>query len=90
MRQFGEKIREERLRWFMDAVREDMAEVDGERHRRKDQMEMENLLWRPLTGKAERRRRRNKTDVSVPTFTAAKEKVLGSVHRQYGLRVAQR
>ena len=28
--------------------------------------------------------------MSVPTFTAAKEKVFGSVHRQYGLGVAQR
>ena len=44
-------------RRFMDAVREDMAVVEVTEKDAKDQMQMENPLWQPLTVEAERRRR---------------------------------
>ena len=45
----------------MDVVKEDMAEVEvtKEDTEVRKHLEKENPLWRPLMGKAERRRRRN-------------------------------
>ena len=43
-------------RWFMDVVKEDMAEVDVTEEDTVDRNKG-NPLWRPLVGKAERRRR---------------------------------
>ena len=44
-------------RRFMDVVREDMAVVEVTEEDTEEQMKMENPLWRPLTGEAERRRK---------------------------------
>ena len=48
----GKRIRGRPKRRFMDVVKEDMAEVEVT-----EKLEKENPLWRPLMGKAERRRR---------------------------------
>ena len=43
----------------MDAVSEDLAVVEVTEEDAEEEIEMENLLWRPLSGDAERRRRRS-------------------------------
>ena len=56
----GKRKRRRPKRKFMDDVREDKAifEVTEEDADDRTNMEMENPLWRPLMGEAERRRRR--------------------------------
>ena len=60
----GRRSRGRPKRRFMDAVKEDMSLVGVREEDAEDsQMEADDLLWQPLKGKAERKRRRLLNDL---------------------------